>query len=627
MNKNILSSYAVFSKLKDEGKTIYDVIRVFIAAYLQEYKLYKFNLSQIVFGINSFYNFKIPSAVIRKALIKMNGIKNNDDSYSVDFSLLLKIDISQIKISNESINEVLKLLIAYISKKTSKSFSDFEIKDIYNDFFYYLLHSSCSNQNMKYIASFLLENENNDSLIKTINEIKEGAIIYTGITTDLSIDDNNLDNLGFWKKKITIFLDTEILFHFYGFNGDYYKQQANDFFSLVKEINSKNRFVFLKYFTNVKNEIYDFFRAAEDVVSKGVLRENSVAMEAIVKGCKTPSDIIDKRTAFFAFLKNNLIEEDDNSSYYIDENNFKYNIEGAEDIHQYLNFINILRKGKNSGKLIDIGFILITGKSAILKQSWEKYWQEKDIPRASSLDYMTEHFWFILNKGFGSNTKLKSFDVVAKARIVIASLISTNVNEKFKDINNRVDNGELSLDEAAKYVLALREETRLPENVKSNEINYILNLLSEDDISKKIEENAIKENKLKEIERQNIEKDKVIEEKNKELMEVQEKLKKYKEKEKNHKKRNKIFIYIIFFIISIIFVFIYFKYLSKILSKVFINIFSEKGNELVNIIGYLGFCGINIPVLFNLLKKTYLKIKNYISVIYKQKINSRNHKK
>lgn len=34
MNKNILSSYAVFSKLKDEGKTIYDVIRVFIAAYL-----------------------------------------------------------------------------------------------------------------------------------------------------------------------------------------------------------------------------------------------------------------------------------------------------------------------------------------------------------------------------------------------------------------------------------------------------------------------------------------------------------------------------------------------------------------------------------------------------------------
>lgn len=243
------------------------------------------------------------------------------------------------------------------------------------------------------------------------------------------------------------------------------------------------------------------------------------------------------------------------------------------------------------------------------------------------MDYMTEHFWFILNKGFGSNTKLKSFDVVAKARIVIASLISTNVNEKFKDINNRVDNGELSLDEAAKYVLALREETRLPENVKSNEINYILNLLSEDDISKKIEENAIKENKLKEIERQNIEKDKVIEEKNKELMEVQEKLKKYKEKEKNHKKRNKIFIYIIFFIISIIFVFIYFKYLSKILSKVFINIFSEKGNELVNIIGYLGFCGINIPVLFNLLKKTYLKIKNYISVIYKQKINSRNHKK
>lgn len=61
------------------------------------------------------------------------------------------------------------------------------------------MHSSCSEANMKYIAAFLLENENDNSIVEIINAIKEGAIIYTGITTDLTIDDNNIDNLGIWK--------------------------------------------------------------------------------------------------------------------------------------------------------------------------------------------------------------------------------------------------------------------------------------------------------------------------------------------------------------------------------------------------------------------------------------------
>ena len=148
----------------------------------------------------------------------------------------------------------------------------------------------------------------------------------------------------------------------------------------------------MKYFTKVKEEIYAFFKAAENVVSKGFLNENTVAMSAIVRGCSSPSDVVEKKALFFNFLKQYSIEEDANDSYYTDENNFKYNIENAEEeIHPDLNFINILRKGRNSGKLIDIGYILLTGKSSILKQSWEKR-NNKDIPRASNLDYITEHF-------------------------------------------------------------------------------------------------------------------------------------------------------------------------------------------------------------------------------------------
>lgn len=350
-------------------------------------------LSEIACGVNTDFNFNLPAAVIRKTLIRMKGISHhNDEKYSVDYSLLANIDLSEIKNSSEAINGVLFSLIAYVENKTDKNLSEQEKENLNNDFLKYVMHSSCSEINMKYISIFILENENDSSIVEIINAIKEGAIIYIGITTDLKIDDNNIDNLGIWKKEITIFLDMEILFHLYGYNGEYYKQQADDFISLVKEINRTKRFVHLKYFTKVKEEIYAFFKAAENVVSKGFLNENTVAMSAIVRGCSSPSDVVEKKALFFNFLKQYSIEEDANDSYYTDENNFKYNIENAEEeIHPDLNFINILRKGRNSGKLIDIGYILLTGKSSILKQSWEKR-NNKDIPRASNLDYITEHF-------------------------------------------------------------------------------------------------------------------------------------------------------------------------------------------------------------------------------------------
>lgn len=617
MKKDILSSYALFSKLKDEGKSIYDVIKVFIAAYLQESKKYEFSLSEITFGINTDFNFKLPAAVIRKALVKMKGISHsNDEKYSVDYSSLANINVSEIKKLEDSINKVLLSLRLYIENKNNKEQNEQEKNNLNDDFLKYLMYSSCSEINMKYISAFLLENENDSLIVEMINAIKEGAIIYTGITTDLNIDDNNIDNLGIWRKEITIFLDTEILFHLYGYNGEYYKQQADDFISLVKEINRNRKFVYLKYFLKVKEEIYAFFKAAESIVSKGFLNENTVAMSAIVKGCAFPSDVIEKRTLFFDFLKQYSIEEDLNDSYYSDETNFKYNIEDSkEEVHPYLNFINILRKGRNSGKLTDIGCILLTGKSSILKQSWEKR-NNKDIPRASNLEYMTEHFWFILNKGFGTNTKLKSFDVIAKAKIIMSSLLSSNISEKYADINRRFDSGELLLDDAVKYLTALREETKLPEEIKKDNVNYILNMLSEDDISKQIEENAIKENELQKIISESLSKDELLKQKEIELKEKDNELKRFKEMERTReekrlkrKRRIKRSLFFLLFILSLVFIYIYFKYLNKSVTTFFQKLYKTNGDDIGKIIGYIGFFGINVPSMVSLVKKIFNKLK------------------
>lgn len=401
----------------------------------------------------------------------------------------------------------------------------------------------------------------------------------------------------------------EILFHLCGYNGEYYKQQTLDFISLVKDINRKRKFVYLKYFSKVREEIYDFFKTAEIIVSKGTLNENSVAMSEIAKGCAFPSNIIEKRTSFFEFLKRNHIEEDLNDSYYSDESNFKYNIEGGEEeIHPYLNFINILRKGKNSGKLIDIGYILLTGKSLILRQSWEKYRKIGDIPKAANLEYMTEHFWFVLNKGFGTNEKLKSFDVIAKSKIIMSSLISSNISGKYADINKRFDSGELSLEDAAKYLAALREETKLPEEIKKDNINYILDLLSESDISKQIEDSMLKENELKRITSENLSKDELLKQKEIELKEKDDELKKLKEENSARKKRNKKILYFLLSIFSLVFVYSYFKYLNKFVVDFFQKFYKTKGNDVGNLIGYIGFFGINVPSVISLVKKIHSKI-------------------
>ena len=333
MKKNVLASYAVFSILKDNSKSVYDVIEVFIASYLQKAKVYNFSLSEIVVNINNEFNFKLPTAVIRKSLKHMKGIIENDEDYSVDFSKIKKIDVSQIQESEQYMKQLLTLIYSYIETRLEKKLSDEEKQEIISEFIKYLLNSKCSDLYMKFFATFLLENENNEFVVKYTNEIKEGSIIYVGITTDLQVDDNNIDNLGIFKHKMIIYLDTEILYHYYGLNGKYFKQQAMDFFNLVKEINKKERYIEFRYFADVKREIHDYYRAAEEVVRDGILKKKECAMAEIIKGCSSPSDIINKRTKFFTFLKNNHIEEDEIDSYYTNEENYKYNIEGGEEVH------------------------------------------------------------------------------------------------------------------------------------------------------------------------------------------------------------------------------------------------------------------------------------------------------
>lgn len=145
----------------------------------------------------------------------------------------------------------------------------------------------------KYISSYVIENSKNEEIQKQLDDIHEGLIIYTGITSEL-----DYSKLGSWKNSLTLYLDQEILFHIVGYNGEFFKKQADDFLSLVSEINRKEKLIKLLYFDSVKRDIEHFFNNAEAIVSGKMISNGTIAMAFVTKDCFEPSDVITKKECF-----------------------------------------------------------------------------------------------------------------------------------------------------------------------------------------------------------------------------------------------------------------------------------------------------------------------------------------
>lgn len=509
-NYKSLASMAVFSQLHNNSKNIYDIIRAFICTYLNEVHSYNFTIASFTVDLNKFFNFSLPSAVIQTGLKKITGVTRSNGEYNIDYAIFPNETHLRIDEKQKDNDEIIKRLITFIEDKKKETLQDNDKRVLLNDFQHFLLNNQYKSRFSNYISAFVVANKDDEKLCLRLNEICEGAIIYSGITTDV-----DLSKLGSWKNYLTIFLDTEILFHIAGFNGKYYKQQAEDFLKLVNEINSCETYIHLRYFEYVENEIESFFYAAQEVVAKGFLSDSSTAMKEITRGCKSRSDVVEKKSLFQMMLNSNHIVKDECKSYY-DDFNHRYNIVSSEfEVDKGLNYINILRKGKNTGRLTEIKYILITGTSDLLKQAWDSRIKgEKDIPLAVPLDYMTERFWFILNKGFGSERKFDSLDILYKAKIALSSLLTTSIKEKYEENKKRYFDGALTPEQAAANIVNFRKESCLPENISKENIDTILHYIDENDVEKVAKEYDLTKVQLNQSLNLNAKQEEIIEDKN-----------------------------------------------------------------------------------------------------------------
>jgi len=527
-----LASLAVFRGLYNSKNDVYCVISEFLKEIIIVQSKYQFSLSEITLLLNSTYDFHLPEAIVQTALKRIDFVSKGQGLY-VASSLASQIRPEIYKTQEEQQiknNIILEELFKYIQEIQKIKLTQEQKAIVTNSFCSFLLDDSNGHEYSEYISAFIISRSKELEFTKQLNFIKEGVVLYSGIRYN-----SNINNLGSWNTPLTIYIETEVLFHFAGYNGEVYESLFSDFFSFVTEINTKagKRLIELKYFNEVKDEIERFFKKAEFIVDgHDMINPSMTAMRCIVNGCDSPADVVLKKIKFFELLADNEIREDDYKRYF-DEENHKFNIldqktldnvakdlkiEDINDALQFLNYINIHRKEKTHQNFENIKVILLSGNSTTLRVAWHNDIKEQgNVPLATNLSFITNKFWFKLNKGFGKDNYPKTFDIITKAQIILSTQLNEGVRAKYEEYQDKYKRGELSEEQAVATIATLRSQSRNPENIIEDEISNILDSISEDKIEKYHEEHEFLKCKVaKEVE-DNAELKKVIDSKENEI--------------------------------------------------------------------------------------------------------------
>lgn len=519
-----LASLAVFRELYNSEKDIYAIIGEFLRETISSCGKHQFTLTEIAHLLNETYDFKIPEAIINSAL---NRFKTSFTKYQGIYTIVdhspfsnkgkLTGKHSEIQDSN---SVIINDLFRFIEQEKKVKLSDNEKERVVQSFCSYIIEESTNQDYSDYISAFIVKGKRNVEFTQKLNTIKEGVVLYTGFKYN-----TNINELGSWDTDLTIFLDTEILFHFAGYNGSLCQTLFNDFISLINEINRTGKkkkgreLIHLKFFPEVQEEIESFFKKAEFIVSgRDKANPSKTAMTSIINGCRTPAEVIEKKMGLYTLLSTNSIFKDDYSNYY-SENNHQYNIEdkgllkeigertGIEDVAsslRFLNYINILRKGISNRGFENAGFMLLTETTHTLVIAWDEALKlNGSVPLASNLSFLTNKFWFKLNKGFGGTEHPKSFDIVTKAQIVLSAQLNDSVADKYEELQVKYKSGTLTEEQAAATIAELRRQARKPEDINEADVDEVLLSIEESSIENYLKEQQLFKDRFTSVEQEN----------------------------------------------------------------------------------------------------------------------------
>lgn len=494
---SVLASYAMLKSLADEKKyqSPYQILREFIRYIITIESLYTFSAIEMKNFLNEHFGFSIPEAVIKTSTKSMNEVSLDHGIYTVISSKMENDSLFETKKKEADNSEIyiIKLLSEYIKSRTGDATIDEE--KIINDLAHFLTEdqSLYSNNYAELIGEFVLKNEHNEKIQRKLDDIREGSILYMGLS-------HNISEFGSIKKPLNLYLGTEILFSLVGYNGEIYRQFANDFFEQVRLANSgSSKKIILYYFSETKKEIEEFFGTACEIVDrKRRCLLDKTAMKAIINGCNTSADVQVKKSDFYHELQFSYdIKEDPHDSYY-DEIHFSTNLESfeyndeleknrkKETAIKLISHINKLRNGNRYYSDIDSEHLIVTNTKATLMISKEQVDNievneelENLCAFAVSLDRITSLLWYKLGNGFSKKTFPPSVSAILKARAVLSSSIVKSTEKAYFEVKQQFEAGKLSEDQVAARIIMLRSKPTLPEDLQGDDIDEIMDFSPE----------------------------------------------------------------------------------------------------------------------------------------------------
>lgn len=548
MNKQSTSILASFVTLKSltETKTYqssYQLLSEFIEYIIIEDSVYNFSAIEMKNKLKEFFGFDIPEAVIKTATKSLSYVTKVKTAFQVNHSHIDEMR-NKIKILNEAklsaernSSNILSMLQRYIEEQSPGEIIDQNALE--HDFISFLVadQQSYNGKYTRLIGAFIISHENDIKLQECLNDIREGSILYIGINY-------NINETGSIIKPLTLFLDTEVLFSLMGYNGTIYEQLAKDFYEQVKNANSKERKIHLRYFSDVKKEIDDFFSAATMIVEGKKMPSEKAAMKFITNGCKTAADVKIKQADFYHKLQlaYNIIE-DQKTDYYAEANNLN-NLESLEnneqelDAWKFISHINKLRKGKVFNTNLDSEYLFVTNTNDVLRVSREQVECLKRTEARSSVndyavsvDWATNILWFKLGNGFGRKEYPANINTVLKAKVVLASNIAHDISKVYNETKKQYEQGKITVEQVAARITALRKQTVLPEELSNENIDEKMEV-SSDYVARFEEEVRLNREKLEQKDEELLQKDKIIEEQSVQNREMKEKISFFETKEK-----------------------------------------------------------------------------------------------
>lgn len=519
-DQRLLASVALFRTLYDNEKDSYDVLTEFLRAAINIKSLWIFTVEECSHALKSSFGFRIPAAVLKSCLRRrLKGeVVLSHGKFSVTDSFVRSEGIqAKISVAQEEQEAIIYELINFASNLIQRPMSRKEEEDLRNDFYRFFLGGLKPSQNHVYISQYILSNSTDTSFTEKLNHLEEGLILYQGIEYSPKTGEMNT-----WRAHCTIFLDTEILFWANGYDGALFQSIFMEFMELVREINSKaspTTRIVLKYFPETKREVDSLFNAAENILSGGRFSDPSkTAMQYLLNGCQSPSDVIAKKGMFYSFLARYSIVGEEERDYY---NPPDFNCENAdllerlaiefpeapsEKIANTLRLftkINYLRKGKSDKGLEQSKAILISGKNLSRNLAFHPaiLISEGDIPYSTDLEYLTERLWFKLGRGFGGGQKMPiAFDVVSRAQVIISTQVCSKVANEYKSLISKVSNGEMSANDASYIVNELKNRSVKPEEVVLENLDCLSSFLDTASVEASVRNMRVLEAKASDLE-------------------------------------------------------------------------------------------------------------------------------